>query len=420
MLNISKQKNRILGAMLILAVCFTIGYYLFYTGSRRPSNGNNKIYVSDLTKETIDASVALSAKYLVKHCDDRGQFVYRVNLDPNVKIKPKYNILRHAGSVYALAMYLGRYDDGDARGALIRSARFLIEQTIRPIPGEDGVHAIWSPAKMCGRKGNDVAKLGGTGIGLVALIEAEKVVPGTVSKDQLGKLGKFILHMQKKNGSFYSKYIPEKGGRDDSWTSLYYPGEAALGLLMLYEKDPRPEWFQGALNAMTYLSSLRQRRVIVEADHWALLATDKLLSAGRPESEDKIVGHGVKICRSILAGVSRYHEGSPEYGALTAIGSTTQTAIRLEGLLAAMSFLPEKDGMLKKRVGAAVREGMVFLLRSQVQEGDYAGGFPRIAPSFALMNKKESKGDTRRDYEIRIDYVQHAMCAMMQYSDRFL
>ncbi len=83
--------------------------------------------------------------------------------------------------------------------------------------------------------------------------------------------------MQKNDGSFYSKYIPEKGGRDDSWTSLYYPGEAALGLLMLYEKDPSPEWLQGAADAMSYLSRIRYNKIIVEADHWALIATAKLL-----------------------------------------------------------------------------------------------------------------------------------------------
>jgi len=54
----------------------------------------------------------------------------------------------------------------------------------------------------------------------------------------LPKLGNFLLFRQKTDGSFYSKYLPEKGGRDDCWRFLYYPAEAALGLLMLYTKDP--------------------------------------------------------------------------------------------------------------------------------------------------------------------------------------
>ena len=56
--------------------------------------------------------------------------------------------------------------------------------------------------------------------------------------------------MQKEDGTFYSKYIPAEGGRSVRWTSLYYPGEAALGLLMLYEKDPSAAWIQAAANAI--------------------------------------------------------------------------------------------------------------------------------------------------------------------------
>jgi hypothetical protein len=419
---ITKKKLAITTSLILVTLISGVYAYLFYDRADEPRIGNHQIYISNLTKETLDKSIALSAKYLANSCNDQGRFLYRVNLDPSVKIKPKYNTLRHAGSVYALAMYTGRNSDGNIRNALLRSARFLIEKAIRPIPERDDLLAVWSPAKMCGREGRDKVKLGGTGIGLVALIEAEKVIPGLISLEKLRRMGRFILYMQKNDGSFYSKYLPEWGGRDDSWTSLYYPGEAALGLLMLYEKDPSSEWLQGAASAMSYLSKIRHRKVIVEADHWALLATESLLKAGgnfeQTVTMDVVIRHGIKICRSILGGVSRYHEESPEYGALTESGSTTQTAIRLEGLLATMSFLPDNDDILNKQIVSAVREGMVFLLRSQIQQGKYIGGFPRIAP-FALMNKKENRSDKDRDTEIRIDYVQHAMCAMMQYSDTF-
>ena len=84
--------------------------------------------------------------------------------------------------------------------------------------------------------------------------------------------------MQKPNGSFYSKYIPTEGGRWDKWKSLYYPGEAALGLLMLYELDPSPLWLKAAVDALVYLASSRAHKTEVEADHWVLLAAAKLLS----------------------------------------------------------------------------------------------------------------------------------------------
>ena len=76
-------------------------------------------------------------------------------------------------------------------------------------------------------------------------MSVERTMPGTTPVEFLRRLGNFLLFMQNKDGGFYSKFIPEKGGRDDSWTSLYYPGEAALGLIMLSEKDP-------SLTAMTH------------------------------------------------------------------------------------------------------------------------------------------------------------------------
>ena len=97
-----------------------------------------------------------------------------------------------------------------------------------------------------------------------------------------------------------------KGGRDDSWTSLYYPGEAALGLLMLYEKDPSLIWLQAAADSIAYLARMREGKKLVEADHWALLATAKLLplyDRCRPPLPKKAIErHAAQICESILKG----------------------------------------------------------------------------------------------------------------------
>jgi hypothetical protein len=85
------------------------------------------------------------------------------------------------------------------------------------------------------------------------------------------------LFHAKKDGCFYSKYIPEKGDRNDSWRSLYYPGQAALGFLMLYTRAPSATWLQAAADIIAHLTRKRAGQQRVEADHWALLATPRLL-----------------------------------------------------------------------------------------------------------------------------------------------
>ena len=143
--------------------------------------------------------------------------------------------------------------------------------------GHDELLAIWSKPEINHGNSPVQAKLGATGLGLVALLSVEKIQPGETPLEDLRRLGQFLIFMQKEDGGFHSKYIPSQNGRTDKWTSLYYPGEAALGLVMLYEKDPDAKWLEAAAKAIGYLAKQRAGRRRVEADHWALIATSKLL-----------------------------------------------------------------------------------------------------------------------------------------------
>ena len=227
---------------------------IIYAASAQSSTETRQALFSH---KDLAESIHLSAKYLNTACNQDGKFLYRVNLNPNIRSIPKYNFLRHAGSIYALADYDRNHPDSLTLNTLERATGYLKKVAIGPIPDRNDLLAVWSRAELTGSHKPLQAKLGGTGLGLIALLNVEKRKPGTTPVDFLRKMGNFIVFMQKTDGSFYSKYIPEKGGKDDSWTSLYYPGEAALGLLMLYEKDPDLRWLQAAANAIAYLARLR-------------------------------------------------------------------------------------------------------------------------------------------------------------------
>ncbi|GEM_PF-866771 len=367
----------------------------------------------------LNQAIHQAANYLLRMCDEKGKFVYRINLNPKVKPKPKYNMLRHAGTMYALAMYEQRYPNAKTRDTLARAAQFL-KKTIAPIPGKDDLLAVWSYPEITGRKAPVQAKLGGTGLGLVALLSLEKIKPGTTPLEDLRKMGRFIVFMQKGNGSFYSKYIPSRGGKNDRWTSLFYPGEAALGLLMLYEKDPLPIWAQVATHALTYLARIRAGKFSVEADHWALLATTKWLHLNKkPFLDIQIRQHAVQISESMLATQAQFPINSINYGSFVTDGRTTPTATRLEGLLAALSFLSTENSLLRKRITSAVVQGLSFLLRAQIRSGKYAGGMPRAIRPLPSKHPRFKKSFNRRATEVRVDYVQHALSAMIQFEQMF-
>ncbi len=220
----------------------------------------------------MSSAIDSAAAYLLRACADNGRFTYRVDLNPSIQPKPRYNILRHAGAIYALAQYHERRPDHNTRNVLLRAGSFL-KQTIRPVAGNRHLLAVWSLPEINGTETPRQAKLGGTGLGLAALLSIEKIEPGFSTMDDLRRLGRFILYMQKADGSFYSKFYPDAGGRNDQWTSMYYPGEAALGLLMLYERDPRPQWLGAASKALGSLARTGGQRPRTLPDQWVLLAS---------------------------------------------------------------------------------------------------------------------------------------------------
>ncbi|MBW2457027.1 MAG: hypothetical protein JRI68_21105 [Deltaproteobacteria bacterium] len=366
----------------------------------------------------LHLAIDRAAGYLTRACHLNGRFNYRINLDPDVTPKPSYNILRHAGAIYALASYQQRWPRPEIKGAILRATQYLQDGFIAPVPENGSLSAVWSDDV---NKGLREAKLGGAGLALVALHGVEQIAPGTGDLAQQQAVGDFIIYLQKDDGSFYSKYFPEGRGRSDAWTSLYYPGEAALGLLLLRQRDPAGKWQDAAADALGYLARLRQGRTNVEPDHWALLATARLLDGwdstelrgGLGVTRDQLIDHAAQICESMLRPGRPHPLGSPLHGSFGGDGRTTPVATRIEGMLAALTFLPERHGALRGRIRTAADGGIAFLLRAQVTEGPHRGAIPR-----AIERRVDQPADSpfnRRATEVRIDYVQHALSAWIQY-----
>lgn len=370
-------------------------------------------------QEALRQAIIASSDYLVGVCDPDGQFVYRVNLDPQAAAMPKYNILRHAGTIYALGLIDGDHPNPAVRGTMLRAAEWMKRTSLRPVPNEAGLLAIWSFPEINGSGDPACAKLGGTGLGLLALMSVEQIAPGTTPVEKLRSLGRFLVFMQRDDGSFYSKYTPAHGGRDGRWESLYYPGEAALGLLMLDARDPSPLWRETAIKALLYLARSRRGKDQVEADHWSLLATAQLFSHAAetlsPDEREALLRHAVQVCRSILDCRLHFAVRDEAEGSLTPDAITCQTATRLEGLIAALSFLPDDESALRREIRLAADGGIAFLGNAQIRSGPYRGGMPRRLLTLNPDGDFHFADD--RAGEIRIDYVQHAVCAMIQYDE---
>ncbi|HMB14768.1 MAG TPA: hypothetical protein VKN62_00530 [Pelovirga sp.] len=367
-----------------------------------------------------------AADYLAHAVTASGRFIYRRDSTGEAGDNQEYNLLRHAGTLYAMAQYHSlNAPDAFASGAMKRAAKYLMDDFIGPVDGRTNILAVWSHPELVGRPLRPLqAKLGGTGLALSALVQLEEVLPGTTDPNQLNGLAEFLLFMQKPDGSFYSKYFSDHG-KDDSWTSLYYPGEAALGLIMLFEIDSNPRWLLAAVDALRYLARTREGLDLLPADHWALLATARLFeqqphvlstaslyripwhSEQEPHGiRQLLLRHAEKLVNSILGEHIQGSESACLNGGFNGEGRLAPTATRLEGLLTALSFL--EDQTLRHRVWAVVKTGIQFLKDAQITTGLARGGFTRHSP---LCHSA-----TTRSNEIRIDYVQHGLAALYYYN----
>ncbi len=411
-LNVKNTKLRIIN-LLIICVFISTTHGCF----NEEKSSAPKSEITAPTPEKLANAIKQSANYLKNATHEDGMFEYRINMNPNIKVTRKYNILRHAGTIYAMAMYYNMYPDENILSAVMRAGAYLRDESILPISDNDNMLAVWSMPEINGSNNPLQTKLGGTGLGLVALLSIEKIKPGFTPLQKLKELGRSIVYMQKEDGSFYSRYIPSMGGLHDKQQCLFYPGEAALGLLMLYEKDTSAVWLNSAYKALEYLAISRKNSSDIPADHWALLATEKILSFKNssevPISRDLLINHAIQICETILHSQNN-QPYQPKYdGGFSKDGKTTPSATRLEGLLAALSFLP-KNLEIRDRISASIDRGIAFLIRSQIKEGKYSGAIPR-----ATDRKREiwfiNRSFNRNVTEVRIDYIQHAMSAMIKY-----
>ena len=379
-----------------------------------------------------------STDYLVRHCDGEGKFTYLADTTDSRRYddSAKYNMLRHSGAIYALGMAHARRPNKRIVEAMQRGVRFLKEEALGPVTDEndkvvtnadgDNMLAIWSSEEVSGQKGQPpTAKLGGAGLALIALTSLEAVKKGSTPKYDLRSLARFVLFMQNDDGGFVSKYIPSQGGMDDSFVSLYYPGEAALGLLSLYEIDPSPQWLAGAAKAISYLHNLRKDLPLneIEPDHWALIATSKLLAImdGRDHphcTKKQALDHAVKVCQSMALGPDQLLQSG---GCLVNDHRTCPTSTRIEGYAASLTFLPNataSDQALLKLVEYNMDAGARYLLRAQRvvgdvdEDSDMIGSFPEVYPP--------ERGRSKDSAQVRIDYVQHALSALIGYErERF-
>jgi hypothetical protein len=120
----------------------------------------------------------LAAAYMQRSVGSDGKFAYIVDMDPEADVPREYNVVRHAGALWSMCDYYGIRPSAGMYGAIGRASAYLRDRRLRPLPGRSDLLAVWSDTEDDGD--DPSAKLGGSGLGLVALTAAER--PSAVPK----------------------------------------------------------------------------------------------------------------------------------------------------------------------------------------------------------------------------------------------
>lgn len=365
--------------------------------------------VDDLTPELLLEAARQGGEYLTRAVRRDGRFVYSYEAQTN-DLSRSYNILRHAGTIYSMLELYEVTNDPELLEAAERAMDFLLG-TIESCPVNPEIGG--DPEAVCVFEKGFV-KLGGNALTIIALAKHAEVTGSNRQMRLIERLVLWLLSTQNDRGEFVAHKVHRSGELDDH-ISQYYPGEALLALLRASRlRDSRRQssvaedpWLDATALGARWLIEVRDRGVPddrLNHDHWLLYALNELY---RRRPEPLVQAHARRITSAIL-GLQNRRPLYPDWqGSYYVPPRSTPTATRSEGLAAA--YFLERDFGTSERVEELLKG---LQLGTRFQLGTQLGPeslFYLPAPQRALGGFRRSLDS----YEIRIDYVQHNISALL-------
>ena len=356
-----------------------------------PLYRGHRLYTIDqLTPERLRDAARRAGDFLLRQLDTQGRFAYAYR-PPDDRNSKDYNLLRHAGCCYALVQLSQSSAEARYREAAQRALQYLV--TFLKADEAGNLSLV---------EGGQV-KLGGNALAIVALLEYQRASHDDGWNHLALGLGRSLLAAQSKDGRFAVHKRDFASGESSEFTSGYYPGEAILALTYLHRLQPQGPWLAAAARAADYLIEVRDKRVPdlkLPHDHWLLLGLSQLQEL-RPQA--RYPRHMRAICRAIRA-AQRKHSQEPDWdGGFYSPPRLGPTAIRCEGLAAALRWLPAAEA---QETRLCLQRGVVFQMQAQL-DPESCAYFPDPARSLGGIPRSLTQ------YELRIDSSQHFISAVL-------
>ncbi len=349
------------------------------------------------TAEELLRAARSAGDYLRRAVTESGLFVYAY-LPKTDDEKDDYNMLRHAGTAYAMYESLAADPDPQLLAAAELATDFLRRQVVECGIGMETASCV---------EEDGYVKLGGNALAILALAQRAATTPDPTALPLMQRLARWMTASQRESGEFSIHKQHLATGTIDDFISQYYPGEALFALTRLHELDRDPKWLDSAERGAEYLIVERDADLSddeLSHDHWLLYALNEL---HRLRPRELYLEHALRLAR-VIADSQNRDAAFPDWrGSYYRPPRSTPTATRSEGLSAAYD-LATRAGRTREatEILEAVRLGVEFQLQLQFRPESALylpnppralGGFPRSLTNF----------------EIRIDYVQHNLSSLL-------
>lgn len=351
----------------------------------------------EISPDELLTSAVLAGEYLKKVVNRNGRFTYKY-LPKVDKVANRYNILRHAGTIYSMLELYEHTNDLDLLEAAKLAINYLVGLAKSPKPDADDLAVIVE---------DNFVKLGGNALAVVALAKYMEVTKDKQYLPVLQRLASWIASAQEENGRFYIHKQAYPNGEISKFVSGYYPGEAILALTRIHALDGSNHWLDVAEKAANYLITIRDKGVSdsdLPHDHWLLYALNDLY---RSRPNPLYLNHSRRIANAIVNAQNRNPPYPDWLGSYSRPPKSTRTAIRSEGLFAAYKLLRDfGDPEETQAILDAIILGVRFQLQTQF----------RPETAMYVLDPQRCIGGFKKsltDFTLQIDYTQHNLSGLL-------
>jgi hypothetical protein len=362
-----------------------------------------------LEQETLDAALHGAERYIMRSQAEDGRFLYKIDPFSGLRSYRGFSLARQAGTTLVVCE-LARDRE---RAKQVATDALAMLASVERRTGDIG---------MLRRRRGDVVDLGPTALSTIAFISCRDLVGDRFDR-VIDRLTRFLLSMQRDNGSFHPKFDLRAGAPVPGPDPLYAVGQAVFALTLLEkvtiddgEAFADHDTVRAATQrAMDYIANdywqTFARDFFFMEENWHCLAARASLGHHRHEGYEDfcleyvhyktrlILGEDAEVDPDLLGGYGFGNVLAPHTTGSSGFGEAGSAA------LAILEVRGETDGPLGREIQATMRRALTFLLHHQWRE----------ASTFASSTDFPMTGGFSEHIgspEIRIDYVQHAMAGL--------